>query len=126
VDLTVDPLTPSRGHSFVTARAVQEVPLPTDAHASAVYQLTLSCNGAVRRADTHLSTSTKAGPGAPMKARTTPAAATFASPLSAEALTVSDLFRGEHVIFPIGMLSPTLRELFSWCFAGPDVGTSAR
>ncbi len=126
VDLTVDPLTPGRGHSFVTARAVQEVPLPTDARASAVYQLTLSCNGAVRRANTQLSTYTKAGPGAPMKARSTPGATTLASPLAAEALTVSDLFPGENVVFPIGTLSPTLRELFSWCFAGPDAGSGAR
>jgi cytochrome c551/c552 len=126
VDLTVDPATPGRGHSFVTARFVQETPLPTAARASAVYQLTLSCNGAVRRAATELSTYTKAAPDAPAIARATPAAPTLASPLAAEALTVSDLFPGESVVFPIGTLSPTLRELFSWCFAAPDVKTGAR
>jgi hypothetical protein len=126
VDLTVDPLTPDRGHTFVTARAVQEVPLPGDARASAVYQLTLSCNGAVRRAGTQLATYTKAGPGAPLKARTAAAKTTFASPLSDEALTVSDLFPGEKVVFPIGTLSPTVRDLFSWCVAGSEAGSGAR
>ena len=100
-------------------------PLPIDARGSAVYQLTLSCNGAVRRANTQLLTYTKAGPSAPTMARATPAT-TLASPLSAEALNVSDLFPGETVVFPIGRLSPTLRELFSWCFAGPDAGNGAR
>ena len=126
VDLTVDPLTPGLGHSFVTARAVQEVPLPNDARASAVYQLTLSCNGAVRRANTQLLTYTKAGPGAPTMERVTPAATIPASQLSADALNLSGLFPGENVVFPIGALSPTLRELFSWCFAGPDTGNGPR
>jgi hypothetical protein len=122
VDLTVDPLTPDRGHSFVTARAVQEVPLPTDARSSAVYQLTLSCNGAVRRANVQLLTYTKAAPGVPLLPRSTPVAPSLASPLSADALNVRDLFPGEQVAFPIGRLSPMLRDLFSWCFAGPDAG----
>jgi hypothetical protein len=126
VDLTVDPLRPGAGHAFVTARAVQEVPLPNEARASAVYQLTLSCNGAVRRAGTELSTYTKAGPDAPLMARATPAGTTLASPLSAETLKVSDLFQGESVVFPVGTLSPTLRELFAWCFAGPDSANGAR
>jgi hypothetical protein len=126
VDLTLDPLTPGGGHAFVTARAIQEVPLPVDPRASAVYQLTLSCNGAVRRARTELLTYTKAGPDAPLIARASPTQTTLASPLSAETLNVSDLFPGERVVFPIGTLSPTLRELFSWCFAGTDAGNDAR
>jgi mono/diheme cytochrome c family protein len=126
VDLTVDPLTPGSGHSFVTARAIQALPLPSDARASAVYRLTLSCNGAVRRATVQLSTYTKAGPDAPTLARTAPGAPTLAPLLSADTFGVNDLFPGEHVVFPIGTLSLPLRELFSWCFAGPDARNGAR
>jgi hypothetical protein len=126
VDLTVDPMTPGRGHSLVTARFVREAPSPVDSRASAVYQLSLSCNGAVRRAGIQVSTYTKAGSDAPAIARPTPTATTLAWPRAADTLKVSDLFPGESVVFPIGTLSPTLRDLFSWCNAAPDAGNGAR
>jgi hypothetical protein len=117
VDLSVDPMmSPSNGHMFVTARAIQELPLGSDGRARAVYQLTISCSGAARRADVQLSTYTKAGPTAPLVARTLSTAPTFRWPTAEDKLDVN-VFPGERATFPLGALSPTVREVFSWCFA---------
>ena len=51
-----------------------------------------------------------------MEARKTPLGLALAW-TDSDTLNVNDVFPGERVAFPIGALSPTVREVFSWCFA---------
>jgi hypothetical protein len=122
VDLTTDPATPGRGHPFVTARATQEAPVPGNAAALAVYELTVSCNGAVRRPDIQVATFTRASTQSPLMPRANSNAPKLEWPRSMDALSVSGMFPAEQVGFPLGTLSPTIRDIFSWCFESQSAG----
>jgi hypothetical protein len=138
------------GYSLVKASIAREVDSETSER-SAVYRLALTCGATSRTGAWSLETSWKDADGSSAP-RAMPVAGDGSVPFSyrvdggeeqssalqpsgdhsasarslasfpADVLTISNLFAGERVDFPLARLTPTVRRIFAWCFAGPPAG----
>jgi hypothetical protein len=126
---------------LLVASIVRDVAPRKSESAVPLYRLTLSCNIASHQGEIQLawapqpqtsrtfSVSADGSPGIPQRlegtekkmgngsvADTGLAAATLNAPLPEKTLTVTDLFPGETVVFPLGDLDPSARHQLASCF----------